>query len=91
MLEEKNQAEANVLRRTEELNQALERETKLVDVLDNANKKLSRSMKLKDQFLANMSHELRTPLNAVLGLSEAVAGNLQSCKYCTGKSFRNDR
>ena len=73
VLEEKNQAEANVLRRTEELNQALERETKLVDVLDNANKKLSRSMKLKDQFLANMSHELRTPLNAVLGLSEAVA------------------
>ncbi|MEE2902325.1 MAG: ATP-binding protein [Myxococcota bacterium] len=73
VLEEKEQAEANVLRRTEELNEALERETKLVDVLDNANKKLSRSMKLKDQFLANMSHELRTPLNAGLGLCEAVA------------------
>jgi|GEM_PF-4403539 len=73
VLEEKEQAEAKVLRRTDELNEALERETKLVDVLDNANKKLSRSMKLKDQFLANMSHELRTPLNAVLGLCEAVA------------------
>ena len=61
VLEEKEQAEASVLRRTEELNEALERETKLVDVLDNANKKLSRSMKLKDQFLANMSHEQEHP------------------------------
>jgi signal transduction histidine kinase/DNA-binding response OmpR family regulator len=40
--------------------------------LNQANKKLIRASRLKDDFLANMSHELRTPLNAILGLSEAL-------------------
>lgn len=40
--------------------------------LNEANKKLIRASRLKDDFLANMSHELRTPLNAILGLSEAL-------------------
>ncbi len=40
--------------------------------LNQANRELAQTGRLKDEFLANMSHELRTPLNAILGLSEAL-------------------
>ncbi len=44
--------------------------------LEIENVSLSQSARMKDDFLANMSHELRTPLNAVIGLSQALAGEV---------------
>ncbi|MBI5893989.1 MAG: PAS domain S-box protein, partial [Deltaproteobacteria bacterium] len=40
--------------------------------LENANKELERSNKLKSHFIASMSHELRTPLNSVIGFSDIL-------------------
>lgn len=40
--------------------------------LENANKGLEKSNKIKNQFIANMSHELRTPLNSIIGFSEIL-------------------
>ncbi|MGH7595820.1 MAG: ATP-binding response regulator [bacterium] len=40
--------------------------------LREANEKLARAARLKDEFLAGMSHELRTPLNTILGMREAL-------------------
>ena len=45
--------------------------------LARANDELAKAGRLKDDFLANVSHELRTPLTAILGLSEALLGEVQ--------------
>jgi signal transduction histidine kinase/CheY-like chemotaxis protein len=42
---------------------------KLENVLREEQKKVEKSMVVKEQFMANMSHEIRTPLNAMLGFS----------------------
>ena len=44
--------------------------------LQNANRQLANSTRLKDEFLANMSHELRTPLSAILGMNEGLRKGL---------------
>lgn len=66
-----------------QLNQSLESKVReRTAELQQTNKELLRSTRLKDEFLANMSHELRTPLNAVLGMTEGlqeqVFGDLNS-------------
>jgi signal transduction histidine kinase/ActR/RegA family two-component response regulator len=41
-----------------------------------ADTELARASRLTDEFLAGMSHELRTPLTAILGMSEALQGEV---------------
>ena len=43
-----------------------------LDKLQEANEKLSQTMRIKDEFMANMSHEIRTPLNAIIGFAELL-------------------
>lgn len=41
-------------------------------IIEEQNKKILESGKIKDEFLANISHELRTPLSAIIGFSDAL-------------------
>ena len=40
--------------------------------LKDANQRLEKAARLKDEFLASMSHELRTPLTGILGLTDVL-------------------
>ncbi|HEY1039064.1 MAG TPA: ATP-binding protein, partial [Bacteroidia bacterium] len=45
---------------------------KLEAQLREEQRKVEKSMQIKEQFMANMSHEIRTPLNAMLGFSSLL-------------------
>lgn len=60
--------EAEVKRKTALLNER----TRLLTLLERANKDLRELDKLKSTFLANMSHELRTPMNAIIGYTDLI-------------------
>jgi len=44
--------------------------------LQDANRRLQETDRLKNEFLANMSHELRTPLNSIIGFAKLILNGI---------------
>ena len=53
------------------LNQGRQQE-KMINLLNESDKRNKEVASMKEQFLANMSHEIRTPMNAILGFTNLL-------------------
>jgi len=49
--------------------QQARQQQRMIDALNESERKTREAAKLKEQFVANMSHEIRTPMNAILGFT----------------------
>lgn len=57
---------------------------RMIEVLNESEKKVKEVASVKEQFLANMSHEIRTPMNAIMGftnLLKKTSLNSQQIQY----------
>jgi len=72
----------------------LDERTRLITLVEKANRKLRELDKLKSTFLANMSHELRTPMNAIIGdtdlLEDGVDGPINEEQKKSLKRIANN-
>jgi len=64
--------EAEVLRRSRQLQDANEELRRLNASLEQLSQQAFEATRLKSEFLANMSHELRTPLNSIIGFASLM-------------------
>jgi PAS domain S-box-containing protein len=67
-ISERKQAEANLAKLNQELEQKIEVRTR----------ELTTANRLKDEFLATVSHELRTPLGVIMGYTDMILENEMS-------------
>jgi signal transduction histidine kinase/DNA-binding NarL/FixJ family response regulator len=76
VINENRQAQANLKKSNDELEQRVEERTQLLTealaTADRAKVSADNANNAKSEFLANMSHELRTPLNGILGYAQIL-------------------
>jgi adenylate cyclase len=58
---------------------------RLLNEIEDKNRKLQQASANKSQFVSSMSHELRTPLNAIIGLTEMMVTN--AARFGTEKAM----